>query len=457
MEPVLARVAQTVVPWDAAPHAQASDITFCGIGDCNYNHDHRMGMENEACNDACDDAVCLLETDLDTNCTLRRRKYPKRVEVCVVFLKVGEIDTIKEQFNADVLVKARWREPSMDKSEKEAKAAREQPRQSTMDPDSIWHPRLFIENTIGEPKESIFRSPMWMENGEAYMTEKRRVKGTFLENLELMDFPFDVQDLTCTVASDRPQTEVELISDANDIHRVNKQSFVDEQEWSLYKHIEAEPKVLTYEHADPTFQRQAMSVKCRAARRPAYFFWNIFLITFLICSLSFATFSVKHTLPQNRLQLSFTLILTSVAFKFIVNQSLPKISYLTYLDKYVLASMIMLAIICVWHCLVTVIDDNARSLSPENPEEFMQKVEKGMVGFLLSFYILYNVAFSIRIYFSACRRRRMMKQKDKEYMEKIEKLEQKVKKKKFFRRQSSREVPRNEHVIVNTTTDTTWL
>ena len=50
-----------------------------------------------------------------------------------------------------------------------------------------------------------------------------------------------------------------------------------------------------------------------------------------ICSLSFATFTVHDEKPQNRLQLSFTLVLTTIAFKFTANQSLPKISYLTYL------------------------------------------------------------------------------------------------------------------------------
>ena len=52
---------------------------------------------------------------------------------------------------------------------------------------------------------------------------------------------------------------------------------------------------------------------------------------FLIACLSFLTFAVEPTLPQNRLQLAFTLVLTTVAFKFVVNQSLPRISYLTYL------------------------------------------------------------------------------------------------------------------------------
>ena len=62
------------------------------------------------------------------------------------------------------------------------------------------------------------------------------------------------------------------------MHRVNKQSFVDEQEWHLYKCVETEIKEVTNEYADPSVRRPAMLVKCRAARRPAYFFWNIFLI-----------------------------------------------------------------------------------------------------------------------------------------------------------------------------------
>ncbi len=38
-----------------------------------------------------------------------------------------------------------------------------------------------------------FQMLRYNEAGEAYVVEKRRVKGVFLENLELKDFPFDVQ------------------------------------------------------------------------------------------------------------------------------------------------------------------------------------------------------------------------------------------------------------------------
>ncbi len=47
--------------------------------------------------------------------------------------------------------------------------------------------------------------------------------------------------------------------------------------------------------------------------------------------MAFATFSVTYNLPQNRLQLSFTLLLTAVTFKWVVVRCLPTISYLTTL------------------------------------------------------------------------------------------------------------------------------
>ena len=36
----------------------------------------------------------------------------------VVFIKLGEIDTIKETFSADVFIQARWREPTLDGNDK---------------------------------------------------------------------------------------------------------------------------------------------------------------------------------------------------------------------------------------------------------------------------------------------------------------------------------------------------
>jgi len=50
---------------------------------------------------------------------------------------------------------------------------------------------------------------------------------------------------------------------------------------------------------------------------------------FFIGSMAFATYAVHIQKPENRLDLAFILLLTTVAFKFTVNSSLPRISYLT--------------------------------------------------------------------------------------------------------------------------------
>lgn len=81
------------------------------------------------------------------------------------------------------------------------------------------------------------------------------------------------------MASELPSYEVELVEDEEEHNVVNKQSFVDEQEWHLYMHTECEKKELEIDAADRNVRRSALSVKCRAARRPGYFIWNIFMVT----------------------------------------------------------------------------------------------------------------------------------------------------------------------------------
>ena len=60
-----------------------------------------------------------------------------------------------------------------------------------------WSPKLYIENTLGDPKENIRHRVNFNDKGEAFIVEKRVIKGTFMENLELNDFPFDVQVSRC--------------------------------------------------------------------------------------------------------------------------------------------------------------------------------------------------------------------------------------------------------------------
>ena len=56
-----------------------------------------------------------------------------------------------------------------------------------------WNPKLFIENAVGEPKSHSSHQVEYNASGEATMLERVRFKGTFLEQMELWEFPFDLQ------------------------------------------------------------------------------------------------------------------------------------------------------------------------------------------------------------------------------------------------------------------------
>jgi len=56
-----------------------------------------------------------------------------------------------------------------------------------------WEPQLYIDNVVGEPRETTWHTVMFDAELRAFVFEKRRIAGTFVENLELYQFPFDTQ------------------------------------------------------------------------------------------------------------------------------------------------------------------------------------------------------------------------------------------------------------------------
>ena len=57
------------------------------------------------------------------------------------------------------------------------------------------------------------------------------------------------------------------------------------------------------------------------------------IFQFFVSCLSIVTFAIPRESTHGRIQIEATLVLTTVAFKFVINQTLPRISYLTYLVR----------------------------------------------------------------------------------------------------------------------------
>ena len=60
----------------------------------------------------------------------------------------------------------------------------------------FWDPKIIIDNARPDVKETFSRTVV-REDGEMFVKERRRFRGTFMEQLELWEFPFDIQVKKC--------------------------------------------------------------------------------------------------------------------------------------------------------------------------------------------------------------------------------------------------------------------
>jgi hypothetical protein len=306
------------------------------------------------------------------------------VYIRLVFLRIGEIDTLNEKYQAQASIEARWPvefdKLSLDLSSEDQEHLAEGKSISLVNyTKSHWHPQLYIENALGDLKEQIrYSAKKSKEENEIYVCEHRDIKGLFWEKLELQHFPSDVQDLSISIASMLYNDKVVLNAEPYHLSGVNREAFVDQQEWKLYEHVDTEQRFIkeflfqtTNKEEDDEDdeddqgentnnnegrKRSVLTVTCHAGLyfRKQYsttiffsstfqlfllewilsYFFNYYCILLHICHSTkvsdFYSFYVRHdfisflstSLAANRIQISATLLLTSITFRWTVNRSL---------------------------------------------------------------------------------------------------------------------------------------
>lgn len=97
-------------------------------------------------------------------------KNMRNVEIYIEFVRIGEIDTMNEKYQAEFYIEARWIEP-----------------ENVFDaynPNYHWNPKLFVENLLVENKMQINYEVKNTSNGNFVVIEKMNIKGVFWEKLE---------------------------------------------------------------------------------------------------------------------------------------------------------------------------------------------------------------------------------------------------------------------------------
>ena len=269
--------------------------------------------------------------------TDRESSTPHRqVYIYVNVFSLSGIDTVAQTFDCHFFLRAMWKEPVESPADEE------------------WHPNLVFMNSASpvEMSDIELSACPWRKGplGEKVMQWRADCRGTFREGFELEHFPFDVQALTITVSCNRPSSEVTLLED-----RYTGAKSILRNQFTVMTDFDLSGPLMQGGVDEERKRYPLLHIYFIGQRRAAYYMWNIGLPNFLLSVLVFTSFAISPEDLEDRLSVTLTLVLTSVAFKYMVAQELPKISYLTLLDKYILLSFTFLALVGGQNTLAAVV------------------------------------------------------------------------------------------------------
>jgi len=253
------------------------------------------------------------------------RGKPLPVKISVIILDIDDIDGAEQNFSANVFYKSTWRDSSLANQQKE---------EMILPLTEIWHPRFQIVNQqrlwTTMPEDVIVRP-------DGTVIYRQRVWGQFSQPLNLKDFPFDeqvfdVHFITIGIFKD----EIELIED--DELPCGMSEKLSQADWQI---VGWEAKRKTYAPIAGIPETEGFVFTFRAKRKIGYYIMKMIIPLVLIVMMSWVVFWIDPQEAGTQVGVAVTSMLTLIAYRFATDALLPRVSYITRLDYFVLGSTIL--------------------------------------------------------------------------------------------------------------------
>eukprot|EP00742_Colponemidia_sp_Colp-10_P009600 GILJ01010485.1.p1 GENE.GILJ01010485.1~~GILJ01010485.1.p1 ORF type:complete len:407 (+),score=61.00 GILJ01010485.1:43-1221(+) len=259
--------------------------------------------------------------------------------------KILKVDDVSQQVEIDFYLKLNWISETcvgMTDAQFQEKKGWEN--------EDFWHPGVELSNGIQVEKNIEFAESFWVEFPvHGVLAYTQRYTGTIAAVMDLKHFPFDLQaiplhsesfhwkaeDMRMLILPQHHRQRLTSPEDSwltmsKDIHMV---------EWDI-QCIEVDSTIYHYEFEDRSYSR--VSVKIHLIRDYAYYFTKVLYVLILLVVMSWSVFFMDPTDLSGRTGITVTLFLAAVAFNFVVGSALPKVSYSTSLDWYLLVSYVFI-------------------------------------------------------------------------------------------------------------------
>lgn len=165
--------------------------------------------------------------------------------------------------------------------------------------------------------------------------------GKVTDRYQFSDFPFDRQFFRITLQPDTRKNHYSFIEfDSSGVSEMNVEVDADDLYSPEWEFLGGD---FNFDYVVDSYSNQYLPVvnfDYEAKRKSNYFIFKLMLpITFLLV-LSWMVYFVSLKDLQSRLTISIVCFLSLIAYNFIVDSDIPKLGYLTFIDKFILVSYI---------------------------------------------------------------------------------------------------------------------
>ena len=315
---------------------------------------------------------------------------PRRVYCRFSWFQLDGIDLVKHTFHCKGYFEATWHDPDLrDPQSGKLKDTKDVEWSS---PD-MFLPQILFANKAGDLTHDFEK---YVVNGKATdqfgglaMASYQTVfHGDFTTDFSLQQFPYDAQTFEIVVGTGHTVRNVLFVPNPH-IHSaapgISKYSLNDT--WELHLMDGTDGMRVLPNIKGVLGDRSRCATSLRAKRRPQFFEVNVLVMNFTIVLLCFTMFCLPINDIADRMSIAMTAMLTSVAFKTYVADQLPDLSYLTFLDKYLLLGIVLLVVMV----LETILVNGMWMVSMERKQSFDRQFGCGlMVLFLLGNFVAFN-------------------------------------------------------------------
>eukprot|EP00977_Amphora_coffeiformis_P021827 scaffold9946_cov188-Amphora_coffeaeformis.AAC.11 len=208
----------------------------------------------------------------------------------------------------------------------------------------IWWPDIVFVNEL-IPRRTENEELFIAHDGTVEYREKFGVR--LASNYFMQQFPFDTQTLVAEIESFAWPSDVLQFHIEEDIV-----GFSDEFDIPEYEIVGVEEHLEERMEVRDRHPFSELVAEIHVKRIPTYYVTKVIVPLTLIVCISWAVFWMKPDALADRMSISFTGVLTSVAYQFIVSESLPRHIYNTFLDNFVLFSFAMMVLTILENIIV---------------------------------------------------------------------------------------------------------